>query len=235
MVRLSETSSIPGEEAVEDRFATAAPIAPTERDVGPSRGTERCHQRRTSRRIVEVIEAPCVLGDRELFEVRVSVQTYDRVLRSESGVRRLRAVRVNPRSSLGYPSPTKELDTHALTQVFHSSSMGKKGSERQDLLPGTLDMLILKTLSRQVMHGYGIAEHIRQVSADVLSVEEGSLYPALQRLQLQGLIASEWGQSANNRRARYYRLTPAGRRQLGETESNFSRLMEAIARVMKPA
>jgi PadR family transcriptional regulator PadR len=113
--------------------------------------------------------------------------------------------------------------------------MGKKRSERQDLLPGTLDMLILKTLSRQVMHGYGIAEHIRQVSADVLSVEEGSLYPALQRLQLQGLIASEWGQSANNRRARYYRLTPAGRRQLGETESNFSRLMKAIARVMKPA
>ena len=113
--------------------------------------------------------------------------------------------------------------------------MGKKQNERPDLLPGTLDMLILKTLSRQVMHGYGIAEHIRQTSADVLKVEEGSLYPALQRLQLQGLIASEWGQSANNRRARYYRLTPAGRRQLGETESSFSRLMDAIARVMKPA
>ena len=113
--------------------------------------------------------------------------------------------------------------------------MGKKQSERQDLLPGTLDMLILKTLSRQVMHGYGIAEHIRQVSAEVLRVEEGSLYPALQRLQLQGLIASEWGQSANNRRARYYRLTAAGRRQLGETESSFARLLDAIARVMKPA
>ena len=118
---------------------------------------------------------------------------------------------------------------------FPSVSMGKKRNARPDLLPGTLDMLILKTLSRQVMHGYGIAEHIRQVSADVLKVEEGSLYPALQRLQIQGLIASEWGQSANNRRARYYRLTPAGRRQLGETESSFSRLMEAIARVMKPA
>lgn len=113
--------------------------------------------------------------------------------------------------------------------------MGKKRNDRQELLPGTLDMLILKTLSRQVMHGYGIAEHIRQVSADVLKVEEGSLYPALQRLQLQGLIASEWGHSANNRRARYYRLTPAGRRALGETESSFSRLIEAIARVMKPA
>src|SRR5919112_4681631 len=107
--------------------------------------------------------------------------------------------------------------------------MGKRTGTRQDLLPGTLDMLILKSLTRGVMHGYGIAEHIRQVSAEVLKVEEGSLYPALQRLQLQGLITSEWGQSANNRRARYYRLTPAGRRQLGETESSFSRLMDAIA------
>jgi transcriptional regulator len=113
--------------------------------------------------------------------------------------------------------------------------MGKNRSARQDLLPGTLDMLILKTLSRQVMHGYGIAEHIKQVSAEVLKVEEGSLYPALQRLQLQGLITSEWGHSANNRRARYYRLTPAGRRALGESESSFSRLIEAISRVMKPA
>lgn len=113
--------------------------------------------------------------------------------------------------------------------------MGKKRTDRQELLPGTLDMLILKTLSRQVMHGYGVAEHIRQVSADVLKVEEGSLYPALQRLQLQGLIASEWGHSANNRKARYYRLTAAGRRALGESESSFSRLIDAIARVMKPA
>jgi PadR family transcriptional regulator PadR len=113
--------------------------------------------------------------------------------------------------------------------------MGKKRTDRQELLPGTLDMLILKTLSRQVMHGYGIAEHIRQVSAEVLKVEEGSLYPALQRLQLQGLITSEWGHSVNNRRARYYRLTSAGRRQLGETETSFGRLINAIARVMKPA
>lgn len=113
--------------------------------------------------------------------------------------------------------------------------MGKIRSDRQELLPGTLDMLILKTLSRQVMHGYGIAEHIRQVSSDVLKVEEGSLYPALQRLQLQGLVTSEWGHSANNRRARYYRLTAAGRRALGQSESSFSRLIDAIARVMKPA
>jgi PadR family transcriptional regulator len=103
--------------------------------------------------------------------------------------------------------------------------MGKKSPSRQDLLPGTLDMLILKTLSREVMHGYGIAEHIRRLSAEVLHVEEGSLYPALQRLQIQGLIASEWGHSVNNRRARYYRLTPAGRRQLGEAESSFARVI----------
>jgi len=113
--------------------------------------------------------------------------------------------------------------------------MGKKKSDRQELLPGTLDMLILKTLTRDVMHGYGIAEHIRQMSDKVLQIEEGSLYPALQRLQLQGLIASEWGHSINNRRARYYRLTRAGRRQLGESETSFSRLVEAITRVMRPA
>src|SRR5512132_2517878 len=112
--------------------------------------------------------------------------------------------------------------------------MGKKPA-KQELLPGTLDMLILKSLSRGVMHGYGIAEHIRTLSDEVLKVEEGSLYPALQRLQLQGLIASEWGHSVNNRRARYYRLTRAGRRQLGESESSFAKLIDAITRVMRPA
>ena len=112
--------------------------------------------------------------------------------------------------------------------------MGKR-TARQELLPGTLDMLILKTLSTGVMHGYGIAQHIRQVSEQVLHVEEGSLYPALQRLQIQGLIASEWGHSANNRRARYYRLTRAGRKALGEAESSFDRLIAAIGRVMRPA
>ena len=106
---------------------------------------------------------------------------------------------------------------------------------RQDLLPGTLDMLILKSLTRGVMHGYGIVEHIRTMSDEVLKVEEGSLYPALQRLQLQGLIDSDWGHSVNNRRARYYRLTAAGRRQLGLAESSFDRLITAITRVMKPA
>jgi len=110
-----------------------------------------------------------------------------------------------------------------------------KARDRQELLPGTLDMLILKSLSIGVMHGYGSAQHIKTVSSDVLPVEEGSLYPALQRLEIQGLVASEWGHSANNRRARYYRLTRAGRRALGEAESSFDRLIAAIGRVMKPA
>jgi PadR family transcriptional regulator PadR len=89
--------------------------------------------------------------------------------------------------------------------------MGQAKRSRPDLLPGTLDMLILQTLTRGVMHGYGIADHIREMSGDVLRVEEGSLYPALQRLQVQGLVASEWGHSVNNRRARYYRPRDAAR------------------------
>jgi transcriptional regulator len=97
-------------------------------------------------------------------------------------------------------------------------------------------MLILKTLEQGgVMHGYGIAQQIRQVSKDVLQVEEGSLYPALQRMQLKGWVASDWGHSANNRRARYYRLTAAGRKQLGIEEANFERVLEAILRVMQTA
>lgn len=110
----------------------------------------------------------------------------------------------------------------------------KHDPERADLLRGTLDMLILKTLSLGVMHGYGIAEHIQRCSRDALQIEEGSLYPALQRLLVQGLVAAEWGQSANNRRARYYRLTRAGRRRLGEAQASFDRLIEAIGRVMNP-
>src|SRR5688572_28793305 len=113
--------------------------------------------------------------------------------------------------------------------------MGKRGADRQDLLPGTLDMLILKSLTRGVMHGFGIAEHVRQMSDEVLHVEEGSLYPALQRLRLQGLIASEWGHSMNNRRARYYRLTRRGRQHPDNPETTFARLVEAITRVMRPA
>lgn len=94
-------------------------------------------------------------------------------------------------------------------------------------------MLILKTLARGGMHGYGIAQCIEQVSDEVLRVEEGSLYPALHRLELDGMIDSEWGQSEKNRRAKYYRLTALGRKQLAKEASRWRRLSEAIARVME--
>jgi PadR family transcriptional regulator len=106
---------------------------------------------------------------------------------------------------------------------------------KSELLPGTLEMLILQTLSRGAMHGYGIAQHIQEISGDVLQVEEGSLYPALQRLLVKGWVKAEWGTSDNNRRARYYTLSPAGRKQLGVEAENFERMIQAIARVMQTA
>ncbi|HVX65906.1 MAG TPA: PadR family transcriptional regulator [Bryobacteraceae bacterium] len=102
-----------------------------------------------------------------------------------------------------------------------------------DLLPGTLDMLILKTLLRGPMHGYGIAQHIRLVSEGVLEVGEGSLYPGLQRLLVEGWAVAEWGVSDNKRRARYYRLTAAGRKQLDKETQEFTRAVGAIARVLQ--
>jgi PadR family transcriptional regulator PadR len=97
-------------------------------------------------------------------------------------------------------------------------------------------MLVLRSLARLgPMHGYGIAQHIQQMSADVLQVEEGSLYPALQRMLIKGWVTAEWGQSDNNRRARYYELTPAGRKQLGVEISEFEKVMQAITRVIQPA
>lgn len=108
-------------------------------------------------------------------------------------------------------------------------------ASRQDLLPGTLDMLVLKTLTVQPMHGYGIAQHIQRLSKDVLQVEEGSLYPALQRMRQRGWITAEWHQTPNNQRARYYTVTPKGRRQLGDQETGFAQLLAAIQRVMRPA
>ena len=115
--------------------------------------------------------------------------------------------------------------------------MGKEKNikDKIELLPGTLDMLILKTLERGVMHGYGIAQHIREISDEVLQVEEGSLYPALQRMQVKGWVASDWKQSPTGRNARFYRLTSAGRRQLGIEESGFHRSVAAIARVLRGA
>jgi PadR family transcriptional regulator PadR len=109
------------------------------------------------------------------------------------------------------------------------------GKEKGELVQGTLDMLILKTLSRGAMHGWGIAQHIQQVSDEVLRVEEGSLYPALHRLELDDLIDSEWGISENNRRAKYYKLTALGRKQLVKEQNNWARLASAIARVMETA
>jgi PadR family transcriptional regulator PadR len=104
--------------------------------------------------------------------------------------------------------------------------------ESSELLPGTLDLLILKTLVGGAMHGYGIAQHLRDVSDEVLQVGESSLYPALQRLLLKGWVKAAWGASENNRRARYYTLTPAGRKQLVAERQDFDRLILAIHKVL---
>jgi PadR family transcriptional regulator PadR len=104
--------------------------------------------------------------------------------------------------------------------------------EPGDLVQGTLDMLVLKTLAQEVRHGYAIAEFIQATSNNVLRVEEGALYPALHRLELRGLLASEWGVSENNRRAKYYRLTTAGRKQLAAESEHWSRMTSAIALIM---
>jgi transcriptional regulator len=105
-------------------------------------------------------------------------------------------------------------------------------TQAPDLLPGTLDLLVLKSLMRGPMHGYGIAQHLSAVSDDVLQVGESSLYPALQRLLLNGWVKAEWGASENNRRARFYTLTPAGRKQLAAERHEFDRLILAIHKVL---
>src|SRR5260370_20308796 len=109
--------------------------------------------------------------------------------------------------------------------------MGTKNSP--ELLPGTLDLLVLKTIARGRMHGYGIAQHLKIVSEDVLQVGESSLYPALQRLLLNGWVKAEWGASENNRRARYYTLSAAGRKQLESEREEFGRMVIAIQRVLE--
>ena len=107
--------------------------------------------------------------------------------------------------------------------------------DKVDLLQGTLDMLVLKALSRGPLHGYAVARWIQQVSDDALQVEEGSLYPALYRMERRGWIVSEEGLSENNRKARHYKLTRVGRKQLEAESSNWDRLAEAIAKVMQTA
>ena len=132
--------------------------------------------------------------------------------------------RLAPRMSQGHSTSTPL--THSLDLVT---------TAKRDLLPGTLDMLVLSSLPVQSMHGYGIAQHIQRLSRDKLKIEEGSLYPALQRMRQKGWIKAQWGQTPNNQRARYYTITTLGRRQLGEQEASFADLLDAIARVMKPA
>ena len=105
-------------------------------------------------------------------------------------------------------------------------------ANKSDLLQGTLDLLVLKTLAAGPMHGWGISLRIQQVSGAVLQVNQGSLYPALHRLEQQGLIEAEWGNSENNRQAKYYQLTKSGRKQLAEETRSWERLADAVARVL---
>ena len=122
---------------------------------------------------------------------------------------------------------------HASLLSFPKLLMGDSRNQPGDLLQGTLDMLILKTLTRGQLHGYAIAEFIQQTSEEALRVEEGALYPALHRLELRGLLASEWGLSENNRRAKYYRLTAAGRKELTRETEHWARMTAAVGRILE--
>jgi transcriptional regulator len=113
--------------------------------------------------------------------------------------------------------------------------LGECMNSKADLLQGTLDLLILKVLALQSMHGWGISQRIQQMSSDVLQVQQGSLYPALHRLEQRGWIEAEWGDSDNNRKAKFYRLTPAGRKQLEVETSNWDRLSGAVRQILETA
>ena len=128
---------------------------------------------------------------------------------------------------------TSELIGHK-PHPFHSGArVGCPCMELKSLLPGTLDMMLLKALSLEPMHGYGIAQRLRQISRDVFQIEEGTLYPAMQRLLAKGWVAGEWKQTENNRRARYYKLTAAERKQLQTQRTEFEKVLRAIVRVME--
>jgi len=109
-----------------------------------------------------------------------------------------------------------------------------KNPEQRDLFPGALEMMVLRTLKGRPLHGYALAQHIKRTSNDLLQIEEGSLYPALQRLLKEGLVKAEWGVSSTNRRVRTYKLTPAGARHLDREVSSFERMLEGITRVLAP-
>jgi PadR family transcriptional regulator len=117
--------------------------------------------------------------------------------------------------------------------VLRSLRMSREDRSNADQIHGTLDMLVLKTLAIGPQHGYGIAQHLQQLSDDVLQVEEGSLYPALYRMEQRGWIASTWGTSDNNRRARFYEITSAGRRRLRTETASWRRLTGAVARILE--
>ena len=110
-----------------------------------------------------------------------------------------------------------------------------KPQDQRDLFPGALEMMILQTLKRKPLHGYALAQHIKQSSDDLLQVEEGSLYPALQRMLKAGWVKAEWGLSVTNRRVRTYQLTPAGRKHVQREVSSFERMLRGITRVLAPA
>jgi transcriptional regulator len=133
------------------------------------------------------------------------------------------------------PQRVMAVDAHPRRAIeSHQLLMGLTNTP-SDLLPGTLELLILKALVHGARHGYGIVEHLRLASEDVLRVGESALYPALQRLLLNGWVKAEWGTSENNRRARYYTLTAAGRRQLAAEHAEFDRMVGAIQRVLGTA
>lgn len=109
-----------------------------------------------------------------------------------------------------------------------------KKPDQRDLFPGALEMMILRTLRQQPLHGYALVQRIKRTSNDLLQIEEGSLYPALQRLLKEGLLKAEWGVSSTNRRVRTYKLTPAGAKHLEREVSSFERMLEGISRVLAP-
>ncbi|MGB6431289.1 MAG: PadR family transcriptional regulator [Candidatus Acidiferrales bacterium] len=110
-----------------------------------------------------------------------------------------------------------------------------KTSEQRDLFPGALEIMILRTLKRQPLHGYALVQHIKRASNDLLEIEEGSLYPALQRLLKDKLVSAEWGVSSTHRRVRVYKLTPAGKKHLDHEVSKFERMLDGVTRVLAPA
>ena len=153
--------------------------------------------------------------------------------RQRLAVRLFEHVRRPEARPLARTSFSKPLTKPRAIRYSYQAPMGDTRRSGPALVPGTLDMLILKTLVTGEMHGWGIANEIQRISRDVLRVEEGSLYPALRRLELEGCVKAEWATSDNNRRARYYTLTARGRKQLVEERAQWSAIVGAIARVLE--